>query len=91
MNRPGCSTCPRVTPEIVGSLFRAAADFYRKAPWRILGDRYAIRVECPRFDSGPWSAVVMGQAGLTLGLALYERLDHLRALWASESGPGTTT
>ncbi len=75
---------PRVTPEIVGSLFRAAADFYRKSPWRFLGDRYAVLVECPRFDSGPWAAVVMGQAGLTLGLALYDRVEQLRALWASE-------
>jgi tetratricopeptide (TPR) repeat protein len=75
---------PRVTPEIVGGLFRAAADFYRKAPWRILGDRYGILIECPRFDSGPWAAVVMGQAGLTLGLALYDRIEQLRALWVSE-------
>jgi hypothetical protein len=81
---PGLLDMPRVTPEVVGSLFRAAADFYRKAPWRFLGDRYGIRVECPRFDSGPWSAVVMGQAGLTLGLALYDRVDQLRALWASD-------
>jgi tetratricopeptide (TPR) repeat protein len=81
---PGLLDMPRVTPRIVGSLFRAAADFYRKAPWRTLGDRYGIRVECPRFNSGPWSAVVMGQAGLTLGLALYERLDQLRALWAND-------
>jgi hypothetical protein len=81
---PGLLDMPRVTPELVGSLFRAAAAFYRQAPWRSLGDRYAIRVECPRFQSGPWAAVVMGQAGLTLGLALYDRVDQLRELWASD-------
>ncbi len=80
---PGLLDMPGVTPQTVGSLFRAAADFYRKAPWRVLGDRYAIQVDCRRFDSGPWSAVVMGQAGLTLGLALYERVDQLQELWAS--------
>ncbi len=84
---PGLLDVPRVTPETVGSVFSAAADFYRKAPWRTLGDRRGIRVECPRFQSGPWAAVVMGQAGMTLGLALYERLDHLRALWAREPDP----
>ena len=81
---PGLLGMPRVTPRIVGSLFRAAADFYRKAPWRVVGDGYAVRVECRRFDSGPWSAVIMGQAGLTLGLALYDSVDQLRALWASD-------
>ncbi len=81
---PGLLEMPRVTPRMVGSLFRAAADFYRKAPWRFLGDRYAVRVESPRFDSGPWSAVIMGQAGLTLGLALYDRVDQLRELWAGD-------
>lgn len=80
---PGLLEMPRVTPGIVGSLFQAAADFYRAAPWRFLGDRYAIQVECPRFDSGPWAAVVMGQAGLTLGLALHDRIDQLRELWAT--------
>ena len=80
---PGLMEMPRVTSQNVGSLFRAAADYYRKAPWRTLGDRYGIRVECPRFESGPWTAVVMGQAGHVLGLSLYERLDLVRALWAS--------
>ena len=84
---PGLLDVPRVTPETVGSVFSAAADFYRKAPWRTLGDRRGIRVECPRFQSGPWAAVVMGQAGMTLGLAIYERLDHLRALWRREPDP----
>jgi hypothetical protein len=81
---PGLLEMPRVTPPMVGSVFRAAADFYRKAPWRLVGDRYAIRIESPRFDSGPWFAVVMGQAGVTLGVALYESLDQLRELWVSD-------
>lgn len=83
---PGLLETPRVSPGLVGSLFHAAADFYRAAPWRIIGDRYAVRVECPRFDSGPWAAVVMGQAGLTLGLALYDPIEPLRELWASSDG-----
>jgi tetratricopeptide (TPR) repeat protein len=81
---PGMLEMPRVTPEMVGSLFQAAADFYRKAPWRFVADRYAVRVECRRFESGPWWAVIMGQAGLTLGLVLYDRFDQLRQLWKSD-------
>jgi hypothetical protein len=82
---PGLMEMPRVTSSIVGNLFHAAADYYRKAPWRTIGDRYGIRVECPRFESGPWSAVVMVQAGWTLGPALYDRVDELRELWESST------
>ena len=51
-----------------------------------------IRIECDRYESGPWFAVIMGQSGLTLGLALYEDLALLRRMWAGklsdEEGPG---
>jgi hypothetical protein len=43
-----------------------------------VGDQSAIRIECEKFQSGPWFAVVMGQSGITLGLALYEDLTLLR-------------
>jgi len=81
---PGLLDMPRVTPEIVGRFFKASADFYRKAPWRLLGDENAIKVECDKFQSGPWYAVIMGQSGITLGLVLYEDLDVLKALWAKD-------
>jgi len=82
---PGLLDMPRVTPEIAGRFYKAAAAFYRKAPWKLLGDENAIKVECDRFQSGPWYAVVMGQSGITLGLVLYEDLNVLKALWANES------
>src|SRR5262249_32867005 len=30
------------------------------------------RVDCERFGGGPWYAVLMGQAGMTSGLAVYD-------------------
>jgi ST7 protein len=78
---PGLLDIPRVTPEIVAGLFKAAAEFHRQAPWRTMGDQNAIKVECERFQSGPWYAAVMGQSGITVGLALYEDLRVLRKLW----------
>jgi tetratricopeptide (TPR) repeat protein len=81
---PGLLDMPRMTPEIVGRFFKASAAFYRKAPWRLIGDENAIEVECDRFQSGPWYAVIMGQSGITLGLVLYEDLDVLKALWAKD-------
>jgi len=71
---------PGMTPERLGSFFEAAADYYRRAPWRRVPGDTPIRIECDRFESGPWYAVVMGQEGMTLGLALYEDLDLLQAL-----------
>src|SRR5262249_9715078 len=35
-------------------------------------------------QSGPWYAVVMGQSGLTLGLAVYEDLRGLQRMWAHD-------
>ena len=81
---PGLLEMPGVQEPQVASFHRAAADFYRKAPWRSFGYEEAIKVACDRFESGPWYAVVMGQSGLTIGLALYDDLSALRRLWTSD-------
>jgi tetratricopeptide (TPR) repeat protein len=78
---PALLDMPGVTPERVAGFYQAAAHFYRRAPWLSLGYETAIRVECDKFESGPWYAVVMGQSGLTLGLALYDDLKVLTRLW----------
>jgi hypothetical protein len=75
---------PGMVPEQVGGFFDAAAEFYRRAPWRDVPGDTPIRIECDKFQSGPWYAVVMGQHGMTLGLALYEDLDALRSLLTDE-------
>ncbi len=54
-----------------------------KSPWRFLGDDRAIKIECDRYQSGPWYAVLMGLSGITLGVALYEDIGLLRKLWAN--------
>ncbi len=81
---PGLLNMPGVTPEQVGRFYEAAAEFYRRAPWRSLGFEAVIQVECDRYESGPWYAVIMGQSGLTLGVALYEDLTLLRRMWAGK-------
>jgi tetratricopeptide (TPR) repeat protein len=82
--KPGLLDMPGVTAAQVGSFFEAAAFFFQKAPWKKVGYEAAIQVECDKFQSGPWYAVLMGQSGLTMGLALYEDLKALRQIWASE-------
>jgi tetratricopeptide (TPR) repeat protein len=79
---PGLLDMPGVTPAQVGGFFEAAAAFFRQAPWKKVGYEAAIQVECDKFESGPWYAVLMGQSGLTTGLALYEDLGALRRTWA---------
>src|SRR6516164_1755082 len=81
---PGLLDMPGVTPARVASFYEAAAFFFQKAPWKEVGYEAAIRVECARFQSGPWYAVLMGQSGLTTGLALYEDLQALQGMWAGE-------
>ncbi|HWE36167.1 MAG TPA: hypothetical protein VG406_06310 [Isosphaeraceae bacterium] len=81
---PGLLAMPGMTPGRIAGFFAAAAEFYRRAPWRALGYEATARIDCPKFESGPWYAVVMGQSGLTLGLALYEDLDLLRRMWAGD-------
>ncbi len=81
---PGLLEMPGVSQEQVGQFYEAAAAFYLRAPWRLLGYEAVIRVECDRYQSGPWFAVIMGQSGLTLGLALYEDLSLLRKMWAGK-------
>jgi tetratricopeptide (TPR) repeat protein len=78
---PGLLEMPGITPERVAGFYAAAAGFYRRAPWRKLGYETAIRVATDRFESGPWYAVVMGQSGMTFGLALYDDLGTLKKLW----------
>ena len=78
--RPGLLEMPGIKPEQVAGLYGAAAGFYQRAPWRKLGYETAIKVECDKFESSPWYAVVMGQSGLTFGVSPYENLNILEAV-----------
>lgn len=81
---PGLLDMPGIGPEQVGSFYEAAAQFFQQAPWKKVFYESAIKVECDKFTSGPWYAVLMGQAGLTMGLTLYEDLNLLRRLWEGD-------
>jgi hypothetical protein len=80
--QPGLLDMPGMKPDQVGSFYEAAACFFQQSPWKKVGYEAAIKVECDKFQSGPWYAVLMGQSGLTMGLALYEDLKALRRMWA---------
>jgi hypothetical protein len=56
--KPGLLDMPGVTPAQVASFYEAAAFFFQEAPWKEVGYEAAIRVECDKFQSGPWYAVL---------------------------------
>jgi tetratricopeptide (TPR) repeat protein len=73
---------PGVRLEQLGSFFEAAAQFYRQQPWRSAPSDQPIQIECRKFTNGLWQAVVMGQSGMELGLALYEDPQYVGRLLA---------
>jgi tetratricopeptide (TPR) repeat protein len=81
---PSLLQVPGMRPEQVRSFYAAAADFYRGQPWQQTPGDTPIRVECDKFQSGPWFAVVMGQSGVEQGVAIYEDLEVLRATIAGD-------
>lgn len=68
---------PGMTPRQLGGFFEAAASFYQRAPWRDVPGDTPLRIVCRKFDSSHWYGVVMGQSGMTFGLAMYEDLNQL--------------
>ena len=47
--------------ESIAAFFAAAAEYYRRMPWRGVGG-LPIEVGCDKFQSGPWYAVVLGES-----------------------------
>jgi hypothetical protein len=76
---PGLLDTPEMTPETVGDFFEAAAYFHKQAPWKKPGER-TIRLECNQFPEPLWYAVMMGQAGMSAGLVLYDNWENLRKI-----------
>jgi tetratricopeptide (TPR) repeat protein len=66
---PGLLSVEGVTPEIVGDLFAAAAEFYRAAPWVRLVNEQALAVQAST-EAKPRFVSVMGNAGVEYGLSV---------------------
>lgn len=67
-------------PHDVGELYEAAGEFYRRTPWREVPGDTVIRLKCDELPGGPWYAIVMGQIGIVVGLAVYDDLPLLQGL-----------
>jgi hypothetical protein len=59
-----------VTPDQARDFYRAAATFYRQAPWHSVGADEPIKVKCEPLEAGPRFAIVLGKKGQVKGLWL---------------------
>ncbi len=60
--------------------YRAAASFYRQAPWRTAGEAETIQIECQQLDGGPWFAVILGKMIHIKGLMLFDDREGRRLM-----------
>jgi hypothetical protein len=65
----------------VAEFHRAAAEFYRLAPWNKLELQVPLLLALP--DGAEWAASIMGDAGVAYGLGLYSQPGDMIALMAS--------
>lgn len=83
---PGLLSVEGVTPELIGDLFAAAAEFYRAAPWRYLADNQPLAITLsPPGKQG--FVQLMGNAGLEFGLVLYWNWDEVLRVYQFDSDP----
>ncbi len=69
---PGLLSVPGTTPQFVGALFAAAAEFYRAAPWVQLNNGQTFALQIPAQAGPTWIASVMGNGGVEYGLGVYQ-------------------
>jgi tetratricopeptide (TPR) repeat protein len=74
------------TPEFIGSLFSAAAEFYRTAPWVTLTNMNLIAVKQPAERSYRYVSV-MGNGGVEYGLATYLHWKDVEQMFAAADDP----
>jgi hypothetical protein len=75
ISKPATWAAWQLPGDEVAALFRAAADFFRAAPWSAFADGEPLGFD-PEGGS-TWAGAVMGQGGEAFGLALYSDPEDL--------------
>src|SRR6202012_4304087 len=76
----GQTTMGTVSAEQSRDFYRAAASFYREAPWRSVGEGETIKIQCQQLESGPWYAVILGKMINIKGLMLFDDREGRRLM-----------
>jgi len=69
-----------VSAEQARDFYRAAANFYRQTPWRIVGEGETIEIRCQQLSGGPWYAVILGKMINIKGLMLFDDREGRRLM-----------
>jgi hypothetical protein len=72
-----------VSTEQARDFYRAAANFYRQAPWRTVGEGETIEIKCQQLSGGPWYAVILGKMIHIKGLMLFDDREGRRLMQRS--------
>lgn len=83
---PGLLSVKGTTPELIGSLFAAAAEFYRAAPWVTLTNMHVIAVKHPAERDYRYVSV-MGNGGVEYGLAMYLKWKDVERFFSAAGDP----
>ncbi|MBK6847860.1 MAG: hypothetical protein IPG96_10075 [Proteobacteria bacterium] len=69
-----------VGPEAIAAFFRAAAGFFRAAPWKTVPiDQSLLAVNIEQLGVKEAALLIMGQQGENLGFVFFAKLDHFEA------------
>jgi hypothetical protein len=63
--------------EALAALFRAAAQFYRAAPWSVLDERRPLGLHVPSMPEHTFGMMVMGSGGENRGLVVFATLETM--------------
>jgi hypothetical protein len=80
---PAMLDTPGVTVKLLESVFEAAVEFYRSAPWVQLSNDQVLAVRHPNEREYRY-AVVMGQVGMQYGLVVYTDWREVQDLSAND-------
>lgn len=83
---PGLLSVKGVTPEFVGHLFAAAAEFYRARPWIALSNEQTLAVRVAP-ERKPRYVSIMGNGGVEYGLTVCEKWEDLERLFEAADDP----
>ncbi len=75
-----------ITAEEVGALFEAAAHYYRMKPWEFIPDSELLEKPNPDPGGKPLLMSVMGAAGISRGLVLFDSEDDFERMRAEDRG-----
>lgn len=75
-----------ITPNEVGALFEAAAGFYRMRPWQFVSDTELLEMPSPHPGQPRLLISVMGAAGISRGLALFDRMKDFERVMEDRGG-----